>query len=807
MKIFTARQRRYALGGKAEGLFFLQEAELPGAPFMVLHFPHWSGTDLAASEQKQVLEALAAWPWRQKGLAVRSSAPYEDGAVHSFAGMFQSDLKISTEEALWSSIKAVAESQHSLAVARYCQERAIPQAASANVILQIMLEPEWSGVAFSTYPPYPEEMALHLVPGLAALLVQGEQEAHEFYYAKNSGLCLAEMAQEFDKICQMTPSGPSLKACPSPIRMNIPPEKRQELTTQISDLEQKAGYPLDIELCYQDQKWFFVQARPITAAIPSVEVYDNSNIQESYCGVTTPLSFSFAQKAYATVYQQIMRTLALPEKTIKAHQSTVDNLLVLYRGRVYYQLKNWYKGLLLLPAFRQNKADLERMMGVQEPVDFVEDQNKSWGQKLRLAPSLLINLLRLLWAFRRLPRSTRAFKAHFERHFEEFYRHQWPSLSAAQLWQLKMDLDRNLLQNWTLPIVNDFFVMMSHGRALRLLKRKGYAEPEKALKEMLLGDPDLASLKPTLALMALAHEWRQDPELCRALQALEPGQALAFLQQHHPSLASQVAAYCHLYGDRIVGELKLETISMREDAAIFFKYLNNYLEGPLSPLSSRPPDLRMSRYRQIKNLRAAIHRREDLRLERTRLFGMYRRLFIELGVRFKAQGLLGQARDIFYLTESEIGRLLNRDLAEVRDLISTRQSEFESYKREDPPARVVWPSRPRKPAPDDQSPRRFGEVVVAGMLEGEVVVIHSPEDDLDLRGKIVCALRTDPGWAALFPMAKAVIIEKGSALSHSVILLRELGIPSLINIPGLCRWLKSGDQLVINAEEGWIEKK
>ena len=41
-------------------------------------------------------------------------------------------------------------------------------------------------------------------------------------------------------------------------------------------------------------------------------VWDNSNIQESYCGVTTPLTFSFAARAYSTVYQTFFAVVGHP---------------------------------------------------------------------------------------------------------------------------------------------------------------------------------------------------------------------------------------------------------------------------------------------------------------------------------------------------------------------------------------------------------------------------------------------------------------------------------------------------------------
>jgi rifampicin phosphotransferase len=48
-----------------------------------------------------------------------------------------------------------------------------------------------------------------------------------------------------------------------------------------------------------------LQARPITTlAGGERRIWDNSNIVESYAGVTTPLTFSFARAVYEDVYRQ-----------------------------------------------------------------------------------------------------------------------------------------------------------------------------------------------------------------------------------------------------------------------------------------------------------------------------------------------------------------------------------------------------------------------------------------------------------------------------------------------------------------------
>ena len=76
------------------------------------------------------------------------------------------------------------------------------------------------------------------------------------------------------------------------------------------------GRPQDIEWAIEKGRLFLLQSRPITAlqgrSDPdgALNLWDNSNIAESYNGVTTPLTFSFARRAYEEVYRQFCRMLA-----------------------------------------------------------------------------------------------------------------------------------------------------------------------------------------------------------------------------------------------------------------------------------------------------------------------------------------------------------------------------------------------------------------------------------------------------------------------------------------------------------------
>ena len=68
------------------------------------------------------------------------------------------------------------------------------------------------------------------------------------------------------------------------------------------------------------------------------------------------------------------------------------------------------------------------------------------------------------------------------------------------------------------------------------------------------------------------------------------------------------------------------------------------------------------------------------------------------------------------------------------------------------------------------------------------------------------APQTDPGWLPIFPLFKGIIVERGSLLSHSAIVAREIGIPAVVGVRGVTRTLKDGDMVEMDGSKGVIRK-
>jgi pyruvate,water dikinase len=225
----------------------------------------------------------------------------------------------------------------------------------------------------------------------------------------------------------------------------------------------------------------------------------------------------------------------------------------------------------------------------------------------------------------------------------------------------------------------------------------------------------------------------------------------------------------------------------------------------------------------VRHTADRVRDRENLRFERTRVFGRVRRIFVELGRRFAAAGALDDPRDIFYLTVDEaLGWVGATGVsADIRSIAAARKAEFASYQSLPAPDDrfetrglvhaghdFLAPPRVHVDATDatpDEDTRR-GTGCYPGIVRGPVRVVRDPRHAMLLPGEILVADRTDPGWIMLFPGARGLLVERGSLLSHSAIVARELRIPAVIAIDGLTTWLETGDVVELDGRVGTIRR-
>ena len=780
---------------------------------------------------REALPALGEGP-----VAVRSSMAGEDSATASYAGQLETCLHRRGLEEVVVALKRCWASSLAGRVLRYRagHEGGLPR-PHMGVVIQRMVEGEVSGVVFTAHPVTGrrDHALVTAAWGLGEGIVSGLCNTDEIVVGQDEvevHLADKDVAVRADPL-----GGPGTVEVPVEAGLRgercLDPSMTAELVAACRAVAEARGGPQDVEFTVADGHLYLLQARPITS-LPNPEnhdgptvVFDNSNIQESYCGVTTPLTFSFASGAYASVYEQTMRAVSLPDSVIEAHRPMLRNLLGLVHGRVYYNINNWYRGLLLLPSFGRNKADMEAMMGLEDPVDFVQGEVLGWADKLRRLPGLARTAWNLWRQIRALDRLVPGFLADFEAAYREVDRASFPRATFSELMDRLEFVRTRMLERWHVPILNDFAVMMASGRLRRMLDEAGLPE---LYVPLMGGEEGIESTEPTRQLLSLARDAHADGALRRALEAPD---AFAVLRREFPAVADRLDRYIERYGDRVMGELKLETVTLREDPEFLLRVLRNYLKAePLDPdaIVARERAARADAEAALRGkvsagkarkvlaaARTAVKHRENMRLARTRMFGLVRDAYRALGDRLVEAGRISDSRDVFYLTTDELlayheGRSVNAQLGAVA---AARQAEFAGYVDAELPHHFVT----RGPVHHGNryaGPQRMiatgrllqGVGCYPGIVQSELRVILSPRDELDVGGRILCTLRTDPGWAPLFPTAAGILVERGSTLSHSAVVARELGIPAVVGVPGLLSIVSDGERVRLDGAEGTVER-
>lgn len=771
--------------------------------------------------------------------AVRSSAISEDGRTASFAGQLASFLQVRRAQ-IGEQVCAVWQSAFTQQVELYRQQLALDVAPTLlawtpAVIVQRMIDADVAGVAFGADPVSGDRNCAIITAtlGLADQLVSGAIRG-DTYTVDRSGTVLHQHLVE-----------PTALLSPATIRA---------LVLLLTQVEAQRGAPQDIEWALEDGRLYLLQARPITTLPPAQgpvnkaqaqpTIWDNSNIVESYSGVTSPLTFSFARHVYAEVYIEFCRQMGVaPAKIVAAHHA-FHHLLGYVNGHVYYNLLNWYRILALFPGFHMNRRFMEQMMGVKEPLAaeivarMFPTQPTRWER--------FVDGLQLARAGLGLLGSQLTLKGTLKRFYGRLDRAL--SLPTAQLQQLSLGelaaayrtVEQQLLTQWDAPLINDFLCMIAFGLSRQLLTRQAGEVGRQLHSELLIGQGDIISAEPARRIQQMATLAAQSTHLVAILCHGEVGEAVTALAAY-PALQTEYAAYLAKFGNRCFQELKLESPTLHDDPTTLLRAIGQLAKryATLAPtnqtVAAQPtavaqalvslfPGQPLHRWlagHLVQWAKQRVRDRENLRFERTRVFGYARQIFLAMGERLCAAGLIDDPKSIFLLEVGEVMAVIDGTTTtyDLRGLIALRNAEQARFAGlPAPPNRftahglscVAFKTQAyavTTTMPDAEQQRRQGIGCCAGVVCAPVRVIDDPRQATLQPGEIMVARFTDPGWITLFANAAGILVERGSLLSHSAIVARELGIPAIVAIDGVMEWLQTGDVVEMDGATGVVMRE
>ena len=797
----TARERGVA-GGKGASLASLRAAGFDVPDGFVITTRVFRETVRDAGGLPGPLAAEIRRACRRLGgkMAVRSSLVAEDGADRSFAGQLESRLNVEGEDACLAAVRGVYQSLQRASFAQYAGRAAAAPAPSPGdldlaVIVQRMVEPRAAGAAFSVDPVTGERrVVIEAVPGLADRLMGGAVVPSRFVLDTRGALASAD---------RRGLDGDTL-----------PDDAVLRVAAAVREIADRAGTPQDVEWAWTGDGVTLLQARPITA-LGRNHVYSRRLVGDMSPGLIKPLlwsthSRSMTQRVFQRLFTELTGRIDLDfARLIRRVHSRMYADMTLF-GELLARTglpANFFESLT-----RDDRAARPRVSGVR---------------LLAASPRIVA----FLWRHTRAGRAIEGFLARHGDALRPYRDADWSATPIDVLMTASARLqDMHGDSQWHM-FVGAMNMTVRNKLLHRLVRRHA---PGIVATDLTRGLSGLKALEPNIELRRIAAGaarldaqamlWMRgglDRETRDALAASEAGRSVlrnmdAFLSRfgylatngtdfteprwsEDPALAWRaLARLLDAPGDPPAAQAELEPAAARERASAAVR-------SRLGPLS------RLWFDRLLASTVTYIDRRERLSAAMTEDAFQARRLFLAIGDRLVDRGDLRARDDVFLLYCDELRALADRRLEAVvaRARVGERRTELAADAAMQPPE-TFWGEHPPLDSPGvDPGEMLTGIPGSAGVVQGIACVVHDPATaPMSLSKQHVLVVPfTDVGWMPLFASVGGVVAECGGQLSHTAIVAREYGLPTVVGVAEATRAIHDGQAITVDGTRGVVYLK
>lgn len=777
MLVTAENYKHYEIGAKAERMFRMQQAGLPVPElFCVMQ-------DVQADE-------VSAYVRQHFGndavFSVRSSATAEDSAAYSFAGQLETYLFVSAEQ-LWEKICQCRASADTERVREYLRLSGISRNAfQLNVIVQVMIDADCSGVMFTANPQgILNETVITVGSGTGDHVVEDRVPVTTYYCSRSDNTYYAEVQE----------NAPKLTAA-----------MLKELLQIASDIRERFACECDIEYAVKGGKIWVLQARPITTLHDDGHIIlDSSNISESYPDISLPMTISFVKDVYHLVFSRCVRRITWNDGTAEQLDDVLTNMTDAANGRIYYRISSWYDVITMLPFSEKIIPVWQEMLGVSDKSVTRSAVSPKHGTKTRV----LCSFIRLLLTNER---KMKKLNRYFDYIYPQFRARIRQTDDPADLFAIYEELKAALADCWDLTLVNDMYAFIFTGLLKHSLSANGCENPADTANQIICGSDAIESMKPVRMLNCICDTLRAE-ELYETFTRITTAEQYEQFMQQGSRSAALIEQYIDEYGDRCACELKLESETYRTNPLLLIETLKAFFAAPSAETAVPEAKLHGLAKLYAKKAYNGILLREKSRMSRGKIFGLIREIILKCGNDFSQRGLIGQPRDIFWLTFDELEEAVSGFESGMQGRIAARRRKWDAFAAIPQYTRIIFdrevfdkhPANCIAETISGESALVYGTPCSSGIVEGEVMHISGLTADTDASGKIILADITDPGWVFVISQSLGVISKRGSLLSHTAIISRELKKPAVVGVGNACNYLQDGDYIRLNGIDGTIQ--
>lgn len=201
----------------------------------------------------------------ETSLAVRSSAIGEDGTAASYAGLHDTELGLSADD-VEAAVRRCWSSLWSPAALAYRRRRSLPlDGAAMAVVVQALVPADAAAVVFTRHPVTgrDDQLVINALRGLGEPMVSGMATPDTIVVDKASGGVVEFSGGDNGERLIATDGGVTRVTDGASGPALAEPELRSLISLSL-DVEHAFGAPVDIEAAFARDRWYLLQARPIT---------------------------------------------------------------------------------------------------------------------------------------------------------------------------------------------------------------------------------------------------------------------------------------------------------------------------------------------------------------------------------------------------------------------------------------------------------------------------------------------------------------------------------------------------------------
>jgi pyruvate,water dikinase len=813
----------------------------------ILHAPLPDGLEDELASLWRANEAIAPW-----GFAVRSSATCEDGALVSMAGLAETLLGVRGADALAMAVRTVWASIASGRALGYLAAHGVRD-VGMGVVIQPMVRAVAAGVMFTRKAPAGSSTTRHeheheregerIVNagiGLGSPVVDGVTTPDMLRIAVDGSVIEQTIARKA-RATVVGAAGLEEIRVERPDEPALSPAHVAALAEIAARLEKLEDVPWDVEFACEGDRVWVVQARHVTGlGFPeggdANTVWSNVNVGEALPGVATPFTWSVAGAYSESGFRKAFGTLGC---TVPKSAVLVGNV----HGRFYLNLSEFMRIAAQVPWLDpRTLVDLGGGSGGDELATQVgEVSRKTFYAKLPLT------ITRLVREQLRIDDHVSRYEDEAERALRDHNALDLAILPDEGVGRKFRDVQTLLERTGDVMLTCASSALGSHivlthviSHVLSRVAKTDGADAERLAHDLTSGIRDLESARPAIGVMRIVNLARRDPG---ARAVLEQDGATMHALPEGPAKRA-LATFLELYGDRAVREAEISTPRWKEDPRPVFAMIRVALRGdahdvePQLARAKAVADAEMQRlFRRLNfaeqtavrhlvaRAQKAARLRERMRTWVTRVLGMMRDVALDADRRLLRlvpdlahdwaslqrepgpTSSLASIHTVFFLTVDEVVQALRASRTDLAPLVRARRAELARDQARPDPPRTFIGAPPAVQLPPSGGDVLRGTAASSGVVEGNARVLLSASQMSELLpGEILVVHTTDVGWTPLFCIAAGVVTELGGPLSHAAIVARELAVPSVVNVDGITRALKTGDRIRLDGDAGVIEK-